>query len=143
MAAPILGGIARYLLGRNLKPLAKAFRKELKKKDYLSPKEITKLEKLGVDSVKTGVKKGPLVGKSVKLRDMRKLGAADMLKQTLKARSKKYDKSFSSGSPFVKKRKQAIKDLDKYIGNIESKYVTKQAKGGLIRGIPKLAKRGF
>ena len=33
MAAPILGGIARYLLGRNLKPLAKAFRKELKKKD--------------------------------------------------------------------------------------------------------------
>ena len=56
---------------------------------------------------------------------------------------KKGKLSIGKSDKKVKKRKQAIKDLDKYIGNIESKYVTKQAKGGLIRGIPKLAKRGF
>ena len=83
-----------------------------------------------------------LFGKNIKIKDARKLSMAGTLRETLKARSKKYDKSFSSGSPFVKKRKQAIKDLDKYMGNIESKYVTKNFKGGLIRK-PKLAKRGF
>ena len=143
MAAPVVLGIARYLLGKNIKPLARQFGKFMKSKKFIQPKEISKLEKLGVAKTKKGVTKGPLKGKEVNLRDLRKLGAADSIKETLKARSLKYDKSFSSGSPFVKKRKQAIKDLDKYIGNIESKYVTKQAKGGLIRGIPKLAKRGF
>ena len=143
MAAPVVLGIARDLLGKNIKPLARQFGKFMKSKKFIQPKEISKLEKLGVAKTKKGVTKGPLKGKEVSLRDLRKLGAADSIKETLKARSLKYDKSFSSGSPFVKKRKQAIKDLDKYIGNIESKYVTKQAKGGLIRGIPKLAKRGF
>ena len=143
MAAPILGGIARYLLGRNLKPLTREFRKFLKSGKIITPKQIKKLEKEGITTTTKGAKKGPLVGKDVKVRDLRKLSMAGTLRDTLKARSKKYDKSFSSGSPFVKKRKQAIKDLDKYIGNIESRYVTKQRKGGLIRGLPKLAKRGF
>ena len=143
MAAPILGGIARYLLGRNLKPLTREFRKFLKSGKIITPKQIKKLEKQGTTTTTKGAKEGPLVGKDVKIRDLRKLSMAGTLRETLKGRAKKYDKSFSSGSPFVKKRKQAIKDLDKYIGNIESKYVTKQAKGGLIKGIPKLAKRGF
>ena len=143
MAAPILGGIARYLLGRNLKPLTREFRKFLKSGKIITPKQIKKLEKEGITTTTKGAKKGPLVGKDVKVRDLRKLSMAGTLRDTLKARSKKYDKSFSSGSPFVKKRKQAIKELDKYIGNIESRYVTKQRKGGLIRGLPKLAKRGF
>ena len=55
----------------------------------------------------------------------------------------KYDKNRASFSKEVKNRKQAKKDLDSYIGKIESRYVTKQAKGGLITGRPKLAKRGF
>ena len=143
MAAPVVLGIARYVLGKNIKPLARQFGKFMKSKKFIQPKEISKLEKLGVAKTKKGVTKGPLKGKEVSLRDLRKLGAADSIKETLKARSLKYDKSFSSGSPFVKKRKETIKNLDKYIGNIESKYVTKQAKGGLIKGIPKLAKKGF
>ena len=143
MAAPILGGIARYLLGKNIKPLTKEFKKLLKSGKIITPKQIKKLEKKGITTTTEAAKKGPLFGKNIKIKDARKLSMAGTLRETLKARSKKYDKSFSSGSPFVKKRKQAIKDLDKYIGNIESRYVTKQRKGGLIRGMPKLAKRGF
>ena len=84
-----------------------------------------------------------LLGKNVGSKDLTKLGKADMLRETLKSRSKKYDKNASSFSPSVKKRKQAIEDLDKYMGSIESKYVTKQAKGGLVRVKPKLAQRGW
>ena len=43
----------------------------------------------------------------------------------------------------TKNAKKAVKELDKQIGKIESKYITKQAKGGLIRGLPRLAKKGF
>tara|TARA_R110002020_G_scaffold231375_1_gene442510 strand:- start:11 stop:442 length:432 start_codon:yes stop_codon:yes gene_type:complete len=143
MAAPVVLGIARYLLGRNIKPLAREFRKFLKSGKIITPKQIKKLEKKGITTTTEAAKKGPLLGKNIKIKDARKLSMAGTLRETLKGRSKKYDKSFSSGSPFVKKRKQAIKDLDKYIGNIESRYVTKQRKGGLIRGMPKLAKRGF
>ena len=142
MAAPILGGIARYLLGKNIKPLTKEFKKLLKSGKIITPKQIKKLEKKGITTTTEAAKKGPLFGKNIKIKAARKLSMAGTLRETLKARSKKYDKSFSSGSPFVKKRKQAIKDLDKYMGNIESKYVTKNFKGGLIRK-PKLAKRGF
>ena len=134
---------SKYLLSKNVKPITKKVLKSFKNKKYLSSKDITKLEKAGISSTHKVTKQGPIAGKDVKLRDIRKLGIVDTLKQTLKARSKKYDKIFSSGSPFVKRRKDAIKNLDKYIGKIESKYVTKHAKGGLIKGIPKLAKRGF
>ena len=45
MAAPILGGIARYLLGKNIKPLTKEFKKLLKSGKIITPKQIKKLAK--------------------------------------------------------------------------------------------------
>ena len=65
MAAPVVLGIARYLLGKNIKPLARQFGKFMKSKKFIQPKEISKLEKLGVAKTKKGVTKGPLKGKEV------------------------------------------------------------------------------
>jgi hypothetical protein len=118
------GGIARYLLGKNIKPLTKEFTKFVKDKKFK-------------------IVQGPLKGKDVSSKDLKKIGKADILTETLKSRSKKYDKNMSSFSEFAKKRKQAIEDLEKYTGNIESRYITKQAKGGLIKGKPKLAMKGW
>ena len=82
MAAPILGGIARYLLGRNLKPLTREFRKFLKSGKIITPKQIKKLEKQGTTTTTKGAKEGPLVGKDVKIRDLRKLSMAGTLRET-------------------------------------------------------------
>jgi len=130
------GGASKSLLSRGVKKTTKDTIKNFKKTDKLDNKK-NKLQSSG-----KFVKQGVLSGKDIKLKDLRKLSLASKLKSKI-VDKQKYDKNRASFSKEVKNRKQAKKDLDSYIGKIESRYVTKQAKGGLITGRPKLAKRGF
>mgnify|MGYP003670865335 FL=1 len=130
------GGAGKSLLSRGVKKTTKDTIKNFKKTDKLDKKK-NKLENSG-----KFVKDGILSNKNITLKDLRKLALASSLKSKI-IDKQKYDKNRASFSKDVKNRQQAKKDLDSYVGKIESKYVTKQAKGGLITGKPKLAKRGF
>jgi hypothetical protein len=148
MPAPVVGGLAKLLLGRGIKT---AVKKQIKKAGKFSKKEL-----------KTKVKitnPGPLKGKNIDFKDLRKLSISQEIKKQLKPIATRtrfpFAKADSKTGKLVsvsdstklmkqtKNAKKAVKELDKQIGKIESKYITKQAKGGLIRGLPKLAKKGF
>ena len=145
MAAPLIG-LAKLLLGKGFRDAAK--------------KQFKKAGKAIKGDVKVNITQpGPLKGKSVDLKDLRKLSISSEIKKQLRpiaGRDKfpfgkvdsKTGKIISMSNPkkLMKQTKDArevINKLNKQIGNIESKYVTKQRKGGLIRGLPRLAKRGF
>tara|TARA_R100001443_G_C3267327_1_gene157124 strand:+ start:93 stop:530 length:438 start_codon:yes stop_codon:yes gene_type:complete len=145
MAAPIIG-LARLLLSKGFRDAAK--------------KQFKKAGKALKEDIKVKITQpGPLKGKNVDLKDLRKLSISSEIKKQLKPTAGRDKFSFgkvdsktgriismSNPKKLIKQTKDArevINKLNKQIGNIEKKYVTKQAKGGLIRGLPKLAKRGF
>tara|TARA_R100001163_G_C4877103_1_gene76177 strand:- start:26 stop:463 length:438 start_codon:yes stop_codon:yes gene_type:complete len=145
MAAPVIG-LARLLLGKGFRDAAK--------------KQFKKAGKTLKENIKVKITQpGPLKGKNVNLKDLRKLSISTEIKKQLRPIARRDRFPFAKVNPKTgrivsmsdpkklmkqtKDAKEIMNKLDKQIGNIEKKYVTKQAKGGLIRGLPKLAKRGF